>query len=71
MHISLVSQICIRSLHRDNNDIIFKNLHFATRFQKFVFSGPQNAVVLANAPETKYSLTSDRMEDKANPNCYY
>lgn len=34
------------SLHRDDNNIIFKNLPFETLFQKFVFSTPQNTVVV-------------------------
>ncbi len=33
------------SLHRDNNSINFKNMHFEICFQKSAFSGPQNTVV--------------------------
>jgi len=37
------SRFC--SLHGDDNAIIFKNLHFETRFHTFVFSGTENSVL--------------------------
>ncbi len=35
-----------RSLHRDINSIVFKNVHFETCFTKFAFAGSQNTVVV-------------------------
>ncbi len=40
------TNVCLYSLHRDNNGIVFKNLHFESRFQKFAFLGCQNAVAV-------------------------
>lgn len=34
------------SLQRENNGIVFKNLYVEARFQTFVFSDPQNAIVV-------------------------
>lgn len=36
----------MQSLHWHNNVVIFRNVHFKTRFQKFAFSVAQNAVVV-------------------------
>ncbi len=33
-------------LQENDNGIVFKKLHFETRFHKFAFSGPQNTVVM-------------------------
>lgn len=44
----IISQIRVfNSLRGGDNGIIIKNLNFETRFQKFVFSSPQNAIVVS------------------------
>ncbi len=41
-----VTNLHFLSLHGDNKSMIFKNMHFETRFQEFAFSGRQNAIVV-------------------------
>ncbi len=36
---------CFCSLHRNDKGIIFKNLHFENRFQKFAFSSPKTLLL--------------------------
>ncbi len=37
---------CFRRSHKDGNGIVFKNVRFENRFQKFVFSGFQIDIVM-------------------------
>ncbi len=54
MHVKkhyVTAHICLHnsrfcSLHGDDSSIVLKNVHFETHFQKFTFSGPQNAVAM-------------------------
>lgn len=59
-----------------DNAIVFKNMHLATRFQWFAFSGPQNAiVVLSNSQNAVFpfylkTVSSKRPHNVLVTECY-
>ncbi len=57
MCVSVFSQICVFVVYMGiDSGIVFINMHFETRFQKFAFSGCQNIVNVHNAKKKNVSL---------------